>query len=177
MGSAIPEVRTISPPNFISGLLQWRTLASLCSRLPDPGAVSSTHLPPSLDGTRPQQLPRLPMVKAVDSHFHFHLDCLLIRTGYPDLSFLLAAVPTSLRGVELDKVLAIYCFLSSWPTLAELHEIASDVRIKFSFGLHPRSTTNFRLAHVGRSPSSLLQDRFKQGRECTKKDDQTHTTD
>ena len=58
MGSAIPEARTISPPNSISGMLQWRTLASLCTRLPDPGAVSSIHLPTSLDGTRPQQLPR-----------------------------------------------------------------------------------------------------------------------
>ena len=120
MGSATPEIRTIPPPPTPFLTCCSRELWHLCAAIYLNQEQFRIFFCPR-DGIRTQHLPHLPVVKEVGSHFHF--DRLLIRTGYPDISFALAAALTGLQGVELDKVLAIYCFSVQ---LAKICRTSSD---------------------------------------------------
>lgn len=90
----------------------------------------------------------------VDSHFH--LDKLLQRSGKSSLHQVEEA---SAVDTPIAKFVAVYCFPRSWPTPKQHSYQASDSRIAFTYGIHPRQASQASPADIAALPSLLQRTR------------------
>ena len=73
------------------------------------------------------------MVRFVDSHFH--LDMYSKETRYSGLPSMIWEED---ENVELQFLVANYCFSHNWPSINQRQEIRKDSRLHITFGIHPR---------------------------------------
>jgi len=87
----------------------------------------------------------------VDSHFH--LDKLLARSKMTSLSQLEKVLSPKQC---VSKLVAVYCFPSSWPSEEAHQDLAKDQRLFFTYGIHPRQASSASKSAIS-AVSTLLQ--------------------
>ncbi len=143
----VPCRLSISPPNCVASLLHWRILANLVAELDVVEQHRLRTFAQRVDGegrvllSFPPDPPK--RLEVVDSHFHLDIWCR--NTGCSSLEEILRLPkrgPPSEVRCQFVLGIANYCWPRHWPSAEMRERHRQDPRIRTTFGLHPRVTSD-----------------------------------